>query len=60
MTLGGDVLDSIGDASSPTASLLEAKLLYNGVISDSHHGARFLTLDIKAFFYSQYFQMRNI
>ena len=50
MTLGGDVLDYLGDASSPAASLIEAKLLFNSVISDSHCGARFLTLDIKDLF----------
>ena len=41
MTLGGDVLDYLGDASSPAASLIEAKLLFNSMISDSHRGARF-------------------
>ena len=50
MTVGGDVLEYLGDASSPAASLLEAKLLINSVISDSHKGAKVLTLDIKDFF----------
>ena len=50
LTVGGDVLEYYGDASSPAASLLESKLLINGVISDAHHGARFLTLDIKDYF----------
>ena len=50
LTLGGDVLVYAGDASSPAASLLEAKLLLNSVISDSHLGARFMSLDIKDFF----------
>ena len=50
LTVGGDVLDSYGDASFPAASLLESKLLLNSVISDAHRGARLLTLDIKDYF----------
>ena len=50
LTLGGDVLEYLGDASSPAASLIESKLLFNSVISDSHRGARFMSLDIKDFF----------
>ena len=42
-------MDYIGDASSPEASLLEAKLSCHSVISNSHLGARFLTLDRKDF-----------
>ena len=44
------MLDYFGDKSSPAASLLEAKLLLNSVISDSHRGARFISLDIKDHF----------
>ena len=47
LTLGGDVLDYLGDTASPAASLIESKLLFNSVISDSHLGARFMSLDIK-------------
>ena len=50
LTLGGDVLDYLGDTVSPVASLIESKLLFNSVISDSHLGARFMSLDIKDFF----------
>ena len=50
LTLGGYVLDYFGDTSSPAASLLEAKLLINSVISDAHRGARFMSLDIKYHF----------
>ena len=44
LTIGGDKLEYLGDPSSPAASLLEAKLLVNSVISDSGTGARFMTL----------------
>ena len=50
LTIGGDVLDYAGDKSSPAASLIEAKLLLNSVISDCDKGARFMSLDIKDFF----------
>ena len=50
LTLGGDVLDYLGDTASPAALLIESKLLFNSVISDSHLGARFMSLDIKDFF----------
>ena len=44
------MLDYFGNKSSPAASLLEAKLLLNSVISVSHIGARFMSLDIKDHF----------
>ena len=50
LTIGGDVLEYLYDASSPAASLLESKLLMNSVISDSHKGARFMTIDLKDYF----------
>ena len=50
LTLGGDVLNYAGNASYPAASLLEAKLLLNSTISDTHIGARFMNADIKDFF----------
>jgi hypothetical protein len=50
LTIGGDVLDFLGDTASPAASLIETKLLLNSVISDCHKGAQFLTIDFKEFF----------
>ena len=50
MAVGGDKLTYHEDISSPTASLLEMKILLNSVISDTAKGARFLTCDLKDFF----------
>ena len=50
LTVGGDKLVCEFDVASPAASILEAKVLINSVISDANKGARFLTLDIKDFF----------
>ena len=50
LTVGGNKLDYFGETASPTANLLETKLLINSVISDAHKGARFLGIDIKDFF----------
>jgi hypothetical protein len=50
MTAGGDKLDYPGDASSPTVSMLDAKIHINSIISDAHKGARHLGLDIKNYF----------
>ena len=44
------MLDYFGDKSSLAALLLEAKLLLNSIISDSHRGARFMSLDINDHF----------
>ena len=61
---GGDKLDYFGDASSPTTTLAEAKLLFNSVISDADKGARFMTVDLKDHFLAspmrepQYMRMR--
>ena len=52
--LGGDKLEYIYDTAAPAANLLETKILLNSVISDSHKGAKFMTIDIKDFFYNQY------
>jgi hypothetical protein len=52
MTAGGDKLDYPGDASSPTISMLDAKLHLNSTISDAKHGTRHLGLDIKNYFLS--------
>ena len=54
LTLGGDVLEYEGNASSLAASLLEAKLLLNSVISDSHLGAKFMSIDLKVFSYNPF------
>ena len=50
LTIGGDRLDYASDAGSPTASLLEAKLLINSTISDADKGATFFAADLKDFF----------
>ena len=50
LTIGGDILEYLGDASSPAASLMETKLMLNSVISDAHRGAKFLSIDIKDYF----------
>ena len=50
LTIGGDKLDYYGNSSSPAASLLESKLIINSVISDTHKGARFMSIDIKDYF----------
>ena len=43
-------MEYLYDAGSPSTILLETKILINSTISDSHQGARFLTLDIHNFF----------
>ena len=48
LTVGGDKLPYANDAGSPAASLLEAKLLFNSVISTP--GAKFISADIKNYF----------
>ena len=48
LTVGGDKLPYANDAGSPAASLLEAKLLFNSVISTP--GAKFISADIKDYF----------
>ena len=48
--VGGDILDFIGDASSPTMTLVDAKILFNSVISDEKQGATFMTYDLKDHF----------
>ena len=48
LTVGGDKLHCNFDVGAPAASLLEAKILFNSVISTP--GARFMSADIKDFF----------
>ena len=51
MTIGGDWLDYPDETSSPTASLIETKLLINSVISDHKlHIEKYCSIDIKDFF----------
>ena len=47
--MGGDRLEYPDDVSSPTASLLESKLLFNSKISDLRRGAIFMSCDLKYF-----------
>ena len=47
MTAAGDKLNYLGDARSPAASILDAKININITISDAHRGVRYLVLDIK-------------
>jgi hypothetical protein len=63
MTAGGDKLDYPGDPSSPTVSMLDAKMHINTTISDAKHGARHLGLDIKNYFLGtpmSYFQYMRV
>jgi hypothetical protein len=50
MTAGGDKLDYPSDASSPTVSMLNAKIHINSTISDASKGARHLRLDIENYY----------
>ena len=43
--VGGNKLDCFIDSGAPITNLLEFKLLINSVISDAHHGARFISID---------------
>jgi hypothetical protein len=51
IVVGGDKLIYNDDSGSPAAGLLEAKVMFNSVISDAKHGARFCTADLKYFFW---------
>ena len=46
LVVGGDKLFYDDDTGSPTATLLETKLLLNSVLSGAKHGAKFMTCDI--------------
>ena len=56
LTLGGDVLEYDGNASSSAASLLEVKLLFNGVLSDADKGARFISVGLKDSFLQSFLE----
>jgi hypothetical protein len=47
MTAGGNELDCPGNASSPTVSVMAAKVHINSTISNAKHGARHMGVDIK-------------
>jgi hypothetical protein len=49
--VGGDKLSYDEDTGSPAASLLETKLMLNSVISDAAKGAKFMSMDLKDFFF---------
>ena len=50
MTVGGEKLDYHDETASPTASLIETKLLVNSMISDHKlNNAKFCSIDIKYF-----------
>ena len=55
MTVGGDKLSYDNDTGSLTASLIEAKLLANSVISDhKKYNSKFCAIDLKYFFEHTY------
>ena len=60
LVVGGDKLDYDNDSGSPTASLLETKMLLNSIISDTKHGAQFLSCDLKDFFWQNQWHDHNI
>ena len=48
LTVGGNLVDYLGDVSTPTADMLTAKILINSVISTP--GAKWLGIDLKDFY----------
>ena len=50
MTSDGDRLNCLYDFSSPTVSMINAKLHINGTIYDAHSGACYLVIDISNFY----------
>ena len=50
LVVGRDKLPYNDDASSPTATLIETKLLIKSAISDAKQGSKFMTCDIKDFY----------
>ena len=47
LTIGGDKLDYNQETASPTADLIDTKILINSTISDAHEGTQFMSVDIK-------------
>ena len=50
ITVGGDRLACPDDTGSPTANMMQTKILVNSTILDSHLGARFIPVDLQNFF----------
>ena len=50
LVVGGDKLVYGSDAGSPATDMLETKLLFNSTISNTKHGDRFMSLDLKDMF----------
>ena len=50
LTVVGNRLEYPDDASSPKASILESKLIFNSTISDTNRGARLMSCEMKYFF----------
>ena len=48
--VGGEILEYPDDSSSPAASILDSKLLFNSTISDARRGARFISYYFKVLF----------
>ena len=47
LTIGGDKLEYDQETASPTANLIDTKILLNSTISDASKGAKFMSVDIK-------------
>ena len=47
LTIGGDKLLYNNKTATPTADLIETKILLNSTILDAHKGAQFMGIDIK-------------
>ena len=50
ITVGGDRLACPDDTGSPTANIVETKILANSTISDAHLGARMCSVDLQNFY----------
>ena len=50
ITVGGDRITCPDDMGSPTANMLETKILANSTISNAHLGARFISADLQNVF----------
>ena len=48
--VGGDKLPYEHDSGSPATDIVETKMLFNSVISDAKHGARFMSMDLQNMF----------
>ena len=50
IVVGGDKLIYDSDSGSPTVDIKETKILFNSIISDAKHGAKFCSMDLKDMF----------